>query len=106
MENVSTRDFVKDGTWFRDTQGRFVLFCGVNFASRSKLPPYLPVSPLHRKSIISQELKAELKKIEPEIKRLAELGFNIIRLLVIWKAIEKYTRSFLMIGFANRFGIT
>lgn len=88
MEDVSTRDFVKDGIWFRDTQGRFVLFRGVNFASRSKLPPYLPVSPLHRKSITSQELKAELKRIEPEIKRLAELGFNIVRLVVIWKAIE------------------
>ena len=88
MEDVSTRDFVKDGIWFRDTQDRFVLFRGVNFASRSKLPPYLPVSPLHRKSITSQELKAELRSIEPEIKRLAELGFNIIRLLVIWKAIE------------------
>ena len=33
-------------------------------------------------------MKAELRSIEPEIKRLAELGFNIIRLLVIWKAIE------------------
>lgn len=88
MEDGSTRDFVKDGIWFRDTQGRFVLFRGVNFASRSKLPPYLPVSPLHRKSITSEELKAELKRIEPEIKRLAELGFNVIRLLVIWNAIE------------------
>ena len=88
MENVSARDFVKDGIWFHDIQGRFVLFRGVNFASRSKLPPYLPISPLQSKSLTSQELKAELRVIEPEIKRLAELGFNILRLLVMWKAIE------------------
>jgi hypothetical protein len=88
MEYVSACDFVKNGIWFRDTQGRFVLFRGVNFASRSKLPPYLPISPLQSKSITSQELKAELRIIEPEIRRLAELGFNIIRLLVMWKAIE------------------
>ena len=88
MENISIRDFVKDGIWFRDTQGRFVLFRGVNFASRSKLPPYLPISPLQSKGITLQELKTELRIIEPEIKRLAELGFNIVRLLVMWKAIE------------------
>lgn len=88
MEYISARDFAKDGIWFRDTQGRFVLFRGVNFASRSKLPPYLPISPLQSKGITSQELKTELRIIEPEIKRLAELGFNIVRLLVIWKAIE------------------
>jgi len=88
MEYVSARDFVKDGIWFRDTRGRFVLFRGVNFASRSKLPPYLPISPLQSKGITSQELKTELRIIEPEIKRLAELGFNIVRLLVMWKAIE------------------
>ncbi|HEY7572584.1 MAG TPA: cellulase family glycosylhydrolase [Nitrososphaeraceae archaeon] len=88
MENISTCDFVKDGIWFRDTRGRFVLFRGVNFASRSKLPPYLPITPLKSKGITLQELRTELRIIEPEIKRLAELGFNIIRLLVMWKAIE------------------
>ncbi len=88
MENLSTRNFVKDGIWFRDTQGRFVLFRGVNFASWSKLPPYLPISPLQSKSLTSQELKKELRVVEPEIKLLKELGFNIVRLLVIWKAIE------------------
>ncbi|HEY7080103.1 MAG TPA: cellulase family glycosylhydrolase [Nitrososphaeraceae archaeon] len=88
MGNISARDFVKDGIWFRDTRGRFVLFRGVNFASRSKLPPYLPISPLQSKGITLQELKKELRIIEPEIKRLAELGFNIVRLLVMWKAIE------------------
>jgi hypothetical protein len=88
MENISTCDFVKDGIWFRDTRGRFVLFRGVNFASRSKLPPYLPISPLKSKGITLQELRTEMRIIEPEIKRLAELGFNIVRLLVMWKAIE------------------
>jgi hypothetical protein len=79
----SACELVKDGTWFRDSEGRYVLFRGVNFASRSKLPPYLPVSPLQSKSITSQELKAELRRIEPEIERLAELGFNIVRFLVM-----------------------
>jgi hypothetical protein len=88
MEYESTRNFVKDNLWFRDTYGRFVLLRGVNFASRSKLPPYLPISPLQSKSLTSKELKAELGVVEPEIKRLTELGFNIVRLLVIWKAIE------------------
>jgi hypothetical protein len=88
MERISARDFVKNGIWFRDIQGRFVLFRGVNLASRSKLPPYLPISPLQSKGITLQELKTELRTIEPEIKRLAEIGFNIVRLLVMWKAIE------------------
>ena len=40
------------------------------------------------KELQLQELKTELRIIEPEIKSLAELGFNIVRLLVMWKAIE------------------
>ena len=41
----SARDLVKDGSWFRDSEDRYVLFRGINFASRSKLPPYIPITP-------------------------------------------------------------
>ena len=36
----------KSGSWFRDQENRYVLFRGVNFGSRSKMPPYLPIAPL------------------------------------------------------------
>ena len=84
----SARDLIKDGTWFRDTHGRFVLFRGLNFASRSKLPPYIPIAPLQSKDITLQELKNEVELVKPQIKLLKDLGFNIVRFLVMWKAIE------------------
>jgi hypothetical protein len=83
-------DILKEGRWFRDREGRYVLFRGVNFASRSKLPPYLPVAPLEVKDINRLDLKMELELVKPELDLLKHLGFNIIRLLVSWKAIEPY----------------
>jgi Cellulase (glycosyl hydrolase family 5) len=88
MPEINARNFVKDGVWFRDTYGRFVLFRGVNFASRSKLPPYIPIAPLQSTVITFQELKAEIELVKPQIKQLMDLGFNIVRVLVMWKAIE------------------
>jgi len=86
--SITARDLVKDGIWFRDSQGRFVLFRGVNFASRSKLPPYLPIAPLQIKDISLQELRDEIEVVKPQIKQLKDLGFNVVRLLIMWKAIE------------------
>ena len=80
--------FDKDGIWFKDEQGRYLLFRGVNFASRSKLPPYLPVFPLNNKTANLDVLKKELAQVSPELEILKHLGFNVIRFLVIWKAIE------------------
>lgn len=83
----------KNGTWFCDEQGRFVLFRGVNFASRSKLPPYLPIAPLEVTSLSKLELDKEIAAVREELDHLKEFGFNIVRLLISWKAIEPRPNS-------------
>jgi hypothetical protein len=84
----NARSIYKEGTWLHDSEGRYLLFRGVNFASRSKLPPYLPISPLQMKNIDESILKEEIELVKPELDLLNKLGFNIIRLLISWKAIE------------------
>ena len=84
----SAQSFSKDGKWFRDSQGRYILFRGVNFASRSKLPPYLPIAPLNIHDIEQLDLKKEIDSVKPELDLLKNLGLNIVRILLSWKAIE------------------
>lgn len=64
------------------------MFRGVNFGSRSKLPPYLPISPLNLKRISAEELTNEIASVAKELDLLSESGFNVIRLVLSWKAIE------------------
>lgn len=78
----------KGGSWFRDEHGRYILFRGVNFASRSKLPPYLPISPLETKDLSELDLNKEIQLVKHELDLLKNLGFNIVRLLISWKALE------------------
>src|ERR1051325_4005082 len=72
--------FGKSGTWFRDREGRFASFRGVNFAGRSKFPPFLPFP------------TADFSNVQPDLDRLRDLGFNIVRLLVMWKRLEPQVR--------------
>ena len=83
----------KSGSWFRDQEKRYVLFRGVNFGSRSKLAPYLPISPLEIKDISQLNLKKEIQTVSSGLDLLKKLGFNVIRLLISWKAIEPYPNS-------------
>jgi len=78
----------KSGSWFRDEDKRFVLFRGVNFGSRSKMPPYLPIAPLDAHELSQLDLKKEIESVRSGLDLMKNLGFNIIRLLVSWKAIE------------------
>ena len=81
-------DISKDGRWFRDYNGRYILFRGVNFGSRAKLPPYLPIAPLDIQNLKQLDLKKEIELSSSELDLLKVLGFNIVRLLISWKAIE------------------
>ena len=89
----NAREIEKENDWFKDKEGRYILFRGVNFGSRSKLPPYLPVLDLGKS--LSGNLTDDLQKIEDELSEVGDRlnllrlwGFNIVRLLVMWKAIE------------------
>ncbi len=86
--NRNGKSIWKNGSWFNDDQDRYLLFRGVNFASRTKLAPYLPIAPLETKNLSQLNLKEEIKSVEPELDRLKDVGFNIVRLLISWKAIE------------------
>src|SRR5215213_10152562 len=72
----NARDLEKVGIWFRDREGRYATFRGVNFSGTSKMPPYLPFP------------MTDFETVKPELDRMRDLGFNIVRLLVIWKALE------------------
>jgi len=80
--NKNGKSIWKNGSWFSDDQGRYLLFRGVNFASRSKLPPYLPIAPLEVKNMSQLDLKNETNLVKPELDLLKSLGFNVVRLLV------------------------
>jgi len=80
--------FWKSGYWFRDEDKRYVLFRGVNFGSRSKMPPYLPIAPLDVHELSQLDLKKEMESVRSGLDLMKKLGFNIIRLLVSWKALE------------------
>jgi Cellulase (glycosyl hydrolase family 5)/Glycoside hydrolase family 5 C-terminal domain len=82
------KQIVKDGDWFRDNHGRYLLFRGVNFASRSKMPPYLPIAPLDMPHINYVDLQEEINNVGRDLDHLKDLGFNVIRLLIMWKALE------------------
>lgn len=60
----------------------------MNLASRSKQPPYLPVLPIETRVLSPGAVSRELERLQPELRRLVDAGVNVVRLLVMWKAIE------------------
>ncbi len=93
----TVRDLHKDGVWFRDKDQRYVLFRGMNIATRSKLPPYVPILPLDVTEIdwtstdergLPLQFVRELDLLNVDLTRLQRLGINAVRLVIMWKALE------------------
>jgi len=67
-----------DGGRFVDGMGREVILRGVNAGGRSKLPPFLPFDP-------EPDFDTALEAYADSV---ASLGFNVVRLLIIYEAAE------------------
>lgn len=78
-----------DRTYLRDGHGRYVFFHGVNLSGSTKNPA--AVSPQGVPTYVGKPFP--LEKAREELAKIRSLGFNSLRLLVIWEGIEPLRRG-------------
>ncbi|MDP8223346.1 MAG: cellulase family glycosylhydrolase [Candidatus Lernaella stagnicola] len=97
-----------DKTYLRDAEGRYLLVHGTNVSCASKYPAKLdPISYVGK--------PFPLEEADKNFQQLRDMGFNTIRLLTIWEAIEpfasgEYDEEYLdyfeqIVAKANEYGI-
>lgn len=83
-----------DGTTFRDEHGRHVLLRGVNLGGDCKLPvkpdgrTHLPTDFSDHRVVSFVGRPAPLSEIDVHLDRISHWGFNCLRLLTTWEAVE------------------
>ena len=83
-----------EGTRFRDGQGRSVLLRGVNLGGDCKVPTYpnghsyLPTDFSDHRTVSFVGRPFPLEEADAHLRRLSGWGFNCLRLLLTWEALE------------------
>ncbi len=83
-----------DGSRFRDRHGRHTILRGANLGGDCKVPfapdghSYMPTDFADHRSVSFVGRPAPLDEIDVHLARLAHWGFNCLRLLTVWEAIE------------------
>jgi hypothetical protein len=96
-ENSFTIDndlLLTDGMWFKDQLGRVITLRGVNLSGATKLPAE-PCMTSHRKDGFFDHRNVSfvgrpfpLADADEHLQRLHAWGFNFLRFIVTWEAIE------------------
>jgi len=94
MEKTRNMHLHIDKEWFVDENGRRTLLRGVNFTASSKIP-VIPNGATHIKTDFKNHKEVSfvghpvpLKNCEEHFSRLKHWGFNSLRFLITWEAIE------------------